>query len=96
MEFYNVITKTINKGQCIGCSYGTVLLEEEPENKIEKISWENLKKQYAKHGIDLSFNVWNLKKGRVVSFFIDKMTPFFLKEWGKRYKRMERTFRYYH
>ncbi len=83
MEFYNVITKTINKGQCIGCSYGTVLLEEEPENKIEKISWENLKEQYAKHGIDLSFNVWNLKKGRVISFFIDKITPFFLKEWEK-------------
>lgn len=83
MEFYNVITKTINKGHCIGRSYGTALLEEEPKNKIEKVSWENLEEQYAKYGINLSFNVWNLKKGRVVSFFINKMTPFFLKEWEK-------------
>lgn len=83
MEFYNVIIKTINKGQCVGRSYGTILLEEEPENKIEKISWENLEEQCTKYGINLSFNVWNLKKGRVVSFFIDKMTPFFLKEWEK-------------
>lgn len=83
MEFYNVITKTINKGHCVGRTYGTALLEEEPKNKIEKVSWENLEEQYAKYGINLSFNVWNLKKGRAVSFFIDKMTPFFLKEWEK-------------
>ena len=38
MEFYNVTIKTINKGHCIGCSYDTALLEEEPKNKIEKIS----------------------------------------------------------
>lgn len=83
MEFYRVVVETINKGHCIGTSCGTSLLEEEPKDFCEKITWENLANQYSKYGIDLSFGIWNLKKGRVVSFFTNKVTPFFYKEWEK-------------
>ena len=75
MEFYRVIVETFNDGHCVGTSCGTSLLEEEPKDFSEKITWDNLAEKYTQYGINLYFNVWNFKKGRVVSFFNNKFFP---------------------
>lgn len=89
MEFYSIIYSTYHKGHRINWHCGLELLEGEPKNKTYEITWENLNEIYTKFGTLIDFNVWNLKKGRKVSFFLDK--PFSLKEWEKDVKEWKES-----
>ena len=85
LKFYSVAYKTYNNGTYIDTHYGKTLKEEsEVKDELILINWENLSEKYHKYGLSLPFNIWNFKKGRLVSFFVDN--PFKknfrdVKEW---------------
>ncbi len=70
MEFYNHYTTTYHNGVKVASKMcGTMLSEDTPENRTDELTWNNLKEYYHENGLALPFNVWNCKKGRLVSFF---------------------------
>ena len=85
LKFYSIAYKTYNNGTYIGTHYATTLKEEsEIKNDLVFINWDNLSEMYHKYNLSLPFNIWNFKKGRLVSFFVDN--PFKknfrdVKEW---------------
>ena len=85
LKFYSIAYKTYNNGTYIDTHYATTLKEEsETKNDLVFINWDNLSEMYHKHNLLLPFNIWNFKKGRLVSFFVDN--PFKknfrdVKEW---------------
>ena len=42
-----------------------------PKDYEVKLTWDNLDDFYQMHGLECGFNIWELKKGRMVSFFLD-------------------------
>lgn len=80
MRYYSVVFYTYDKnGKRIGVNDMCFMSEEVLNNKEIKITWDNLSEIYQEYGLFLPFNIWNLKKGRKVSFF-----TFFshdIKEW---------------
>lgn len=85
LKFYSIAYKTYNNGTYIDTYYATTLKEEsETKNDLVFINWDNLSEMYHKYNLSLPFNIWNFKKGRLVSFFVDN--PFKknfrdVKEW---------------
>lgn len=71
LKFYSVNCKVYNNGTFIDDSYGGRILVEEDsvQDKIILINWNSLLEEYHKLGTMLPFNIWNFKKGRIVSFF---------------------------
>ena len=70
LKFYSVAYKTYNNGTYIDTRYATTLKEEnEAKNDVIFINWDNLLEMYHKYSFLLPFNIWNLKRGRLVSFF---------------------------
>jgi hypothetical protein len=86
MKFYRINYITRHNGTYIGDEVATILTNEEMQNKIIHLTWDNLKEFYHNNGLSCSFNIWNFKKGRLVSFFSHKL-PFKdyadIKEWKK-------------
>ena len=85
LKFYSIAYKTYNNGTYIDTHYATTLKEEsEIKNDLVFINWDNLSEMYHKYNLSLPFNIWNFKKGRLVSFFdgrlFDKNT-WDVKEW---------------
>lgn len=86
LEFYRrrVITYH-NNTKIKDTDGGTILTDTKPKNQIIIVDWDNLNDVYSKYGTILPFNVWNFKKGRLISFFCDGI--FFnkdkrdIKEW---------------
>ena len=85
LKFYSIAYKTYNNGTYIDTHYGKTLVEEETATtETIKIGWDNLTEMYKKLSLAVPFNIWNFKKGRVVSFFVGN--PFKkdfrdIKEW---------------
>ena len=85
LKFYSIAYKTYNNGTYIDTHYATTLKEEsETKNDLVFINWDNLSEMYHKYNLSLPFNIWNFRKGRLVSFFVDN--PFKknfrdVKEW---------------
>ena len=85
LKLYSIAYKTYNNGTYIDTHYATTLKEEsETKNDLVFINWDNLSEMYHKYNLSLPFNIWNFKKGRLVSFFVDN--PFKknfrdVKEW---------------
>ena len=85
LKFYSITYKTYNNGTYIGTNYGKTLAEEsEVKDDIVLINWDNLSEMYHKFSLAVPFNIWNFKKGRLVSFFVGN--PFKkdfrdIKEW---------------
>ena len=85
LKFYSIAYKTYNNGTYIDTHYGKTLAEEETVTaETIKIGWDNLTEMYRKLSLAVPFNIWNFKKGRVVSFFVGN--PFKkdfrdIKEW---------------
>ena len=72
LKFYSIAYKTYNNGTYIDTHYTTTLKEEsETKNDLVFINWDNLSEMYHKYNLSLPFNIWNFKKGRLVSFFVD-------------------------
>ena len=85
LKFYSVAYKTYHNGTYIDTHYGKALKEEsEVKDDIVLINWDNLSEMYQKLSLSLPFNIWNFKRGRLVSFFVGN--PFKkdfrdIKEW---------------
>ena len=84
MEFYRVTQTTLHNNTFIGNTIGIALLAEEPQPVEIKITWDNLQEIYSHY--NCKFNIWNTKRGKRVSFFVDDILPHFkdkrdVKEW---------------
>lgn len=81
MEFYKSFLTLYNeKGERIMRRYcGLKLFEAIPENTVNTITWDNLNDYYFKYGALLPFNLWNRKKGRLISFWETSCRD--IKEW---------------
>jgi hypothetical protein len=76
-------TQGVNKN-LIGNFTQMIFTKEEPAEEHLEITWDNLTEIYSKYGLCLPFNVWNLKKGRKISFFHSsflKKETWDIKEW---------------
>lgn len=70
LHYYRVLYTTYNNGVNVGESCGfTIADENEIKEKTIPITWENLKEVYYDYGLNLPFNYWNFKHGRIISFF---------------------------
>lgn len=83
LKFYRTYYQTFNKGHLIGTDSGKMLIEErkKPKDEVIDFTWDNIRDLYSKYGILTSFGLWNLKKGRRISFFTDSLI--FVKPWEK-------------
>lgn len=75
MEFYKVCFTTYHNDEKINSIVGETLTEKKPNNYEISFTWDNLDNLMETYGLETSFNVWNLKKGRRISFFTDKFFP---------------------
>ena len=73
MKFYYVYTTTYHNDTRIGTCIGKILVNEAPKAKTTILTWDNLEENYRKNGLLYKFNIWNCKKGRRVSFFLDTL-----------------------
>lgn len=71
LKFYSIAYKTYHNDTYIDTHYGKTLAEEGTvKDKIIQIDWDNLSEMYQKYSLALPFNIWEFKKGRLVSFFV--------------------------
>ena len=71
LKFYSIAYKTYHNDTCIDTEYAKTLVEEGTvKDEIIQINWDNLSEMYHKYSLSLPFNIWNFKKGRLVSFFV--------------------------
>lgn len=82
---YNVIASTYHNDTFINYTQGTLNTDIQPTDETIELTWDNLSEFYQKSGCLVSFNIWNGKKGRRVSFFSDRFLPIGdyadVKEW---------------
>lgn len=70
LHYYRVLFTTYNNGVKVGRTSGFIIADEsEVKEKAIPITWENLEEVYYNYGLNLPFNYWNFKHGRVISFF---------------------------
>ena len=85
LKFYGIHYKTYHNGTYIDTHYGETLAEEGTvKDETIQVNWDNLAEIYRKYSLSLPFNIWNFKRGRLVSFFVGN--PFKkdfrdIKEW---------------
>ena len=69
LKFYYVDYTTYYKGRKVGQSMAYALRDETNANDYRvKITWENLNEVVKGIGLSCGFSVWNMKKGRQISF----------------------------
>jgi hypothetical protein len=59
-------------------------MDNEPKDEKVQVTWDNLNDIRQKFGLALPFNIWNYKKGRVISFFnasLFNRKTWDIKEW---------------
>lgn len=84
LNFYRHYTTIYRSGKEIKTKYcGEFIAENQPEDFTEELTWKNLTEKYDKNGFNYPFNIWNLRRGRRVSFFNDFGEKFEkdIKEW---------------
>lgn len=84
LKFYTVYHSCYHNGTEVGTHVSTALMDEsEAKNQTFFLNWDNLNEWYHDYGLYAYFNVWNLKKGRLVSFFNTRMfgNKADVKEW---------------
>ena len=70
IDYYRIkCTTYVNGKENSIYSFCNLLTEEQIQRKEIKITWENLDKVYYNWGLVLPFNYYQLKKGRIISFF---------------------------
>lgn len=70
LKFYSITYKTYNNGTLVGIRHKKALKDEsEIEERIFTVSWNNLSEVYHKYNLMVPFNIWNFKRGRLISFF---------------------------
>ena len=95
MKFYYVYTTTYHNDTRIGTCIDKILVNEVPKAKTTILTWDNLEENYRKNGLLYKFNIWNCKKGRRVSFFLDTLfCEKDVKEWKEELNiRIETTYK---
>ena len=95
MKFYYVYTTTYHNDTRIGTCIGKILVNGVPKAKTTILTWDNLEENYRKNGLLYKFNIWNCKKGRRVSFFLDTLfCEKDVKEWKEELNiRIETTYK---
>ena len=95
MKFYYVYTTTYHNNTRIGTCISKILVNEVPKAKTTILTWDNLEENYRKNGLLYKFNIWNCKKGRRVSFFLDTLfCEKDVKEWKEELNiRIETTYK---
>ena len=88
IDYYRIkCTTYVNGKENSAYSFCSLLTEEQTQEKEIKITWGNLDKVYYKWGLVLPFNYYQLKKGRIISFFggsyLDKNNRG-IKEWKQK------------
>lgn len=69
LKFYYIDYTTYYKGKEVGCTTAYALCEEsEIKNFRKKVTWENLVDVYKELGLACKFTIWNMKRGRQISF----------------------------
>ena len=85
LQFYRIRCTTYHNGEIIKSrNNGVMLTDKNVSTETYNFTWENLTDLYHEHGLECAFNIWNLKKGRKVSFFTDyffKKNHYDVKEW---------------
>lgn len=86
MKYYEIYVETYHNGEYIGTQFGGKMLTEEelPALEIIDLTWKNLNEMHKRIGLGLDFNIWNFKRGRIVSFFdssLFKKNTWDIKEW---------------
>lgn len=73
MKFYTIYYTTWHNGKKLNTKTAKALCDEanRPEEWHKAVTWENLTEMYHDYACCCCFNIWNLKRGRVVSFFND-------------------------
>lgn len=95
MKFYYVYNTTYHNDTRIGTCISKILVNETPKAKTTILTWDNLEENYRKNGLLYKFNIWNCKKGRRVSFFLDTLfCEKDVKEWKEELNiRIETTYK---
>lgn len=95
MKFYYVYNTTYHNDTRIGTCISKILVNEVPKAKTTILTWDNLEENYRKNGLLYKFNIWNCKKGRRVSFFLDTLfCEKDVKEWKEELNiRIETTYK---
>lgn len=85
LQFYRIRHTTYHNGEIISSRNTAVILtDKDVSTETYEFTWENLEKLYQEHGFECSFNIWNFKKGRRISFFTNtffKKNHRDVKEW---------------
>ena len=85
MDFYHLNVTTYHNSTCIGQETGNVLLDDKPTPETIDVTWDNLNEIYQKFPLFCAFNIFNFKRGRLVSFFSDHLflrrDEWDVKEW---------------
>lgn len=95
MKFYYVYNTTYHNDTRIGTCVSKILVNEVPKAKTTILTWDNLEENYRKNGLLYKFNIWDCKKGRRVSFFLDTLfCEKDVKEWKEELNiRIETTYK---
>lgn len=75
IKFYHIIATTYHNNTDIGSHYYSIATDKELLPKEVKLTWDNISEFYEFNGPYCKFNIWNFKKGRLVSFFSNKLFP---------------------
>lgn len=84
LKFYRIYYNTIVKGYRVDTKVAKMVTEEVLHNDKIVLTWDNLTEMYQKYGLELGFNIWNMKRGRRVSFWnmeIRNRKTWDIKEW---------------
>lgn len=70
LRYYQILYTTYKNDVNVGVSRGFAIIDEnEVKEETIPITWENLEQVYWDYGPSLSFNIWNFKRGRILSFY---------------------------
>lgn len=75
MKFYYCYYTIYHNGTRINSRHGKCLYDTKPFDKTIPITWRNLNEIYQSLDFLPNFIILNMKKGRVISFFHDKLFP---------------------
>lgn len=87
MECYRCKSKIYHNNILIETRVGSYFLCEEdkkPEDGTSILNWDNVSQFYKSHSLKCNFNLWETKRGKLISFFnfnIFKKETWDIKEW---------------
>lgn len=75
LEFYREKIFTYHNGEYIGGELGGLYLEDKkPQDRVVKLTWDNLLENFAKDGAWYRFGWYKRKKGLAIEFYLEDMS----------------------